>query len=69
MQAIRSRINAARASVVGALSLVGASAHAALPTGVTESISTAQTDAVTVGGLVLAAIVAIFAFKLMRRAL
>lgn len=45
------------------------SAYAAVPEGVKTSLETAQTDAVEVAGIVFGAIVAIFAFKLMRRAL
>lgn len=45
------------------------SAFAAVPAGVTTAISDAGTDSVTVAGAVLAVIVGIFAFKLLRRAL
>ena len=41
---------------------------AAVPEGVTTAITTAQTDAVTVASAVLVAIVALFGFRLMRRA-
>lgn len=44
-------------------------AHAALPTGVTDALDTAQTDGTTLAGLVLAVIIAIAAFKYIRRAL
>ncbi len=54
------------AASVGAL---GAPAFAAVPEGVTTAISTAQTDATTVAAAVLVAIVALFGFRLMRRAL
>lgn len=57
---------AALASV--ALAASGAS-HAALDSAITTSLSTAQADGITLGGLVLAAIIAIWAFKLIRRAL
>ena len=43
-------------------------AFAAVPEGVTTAITTAQTDAVTVASAVLVAIVALFGFRLMRRA-
>lgn len=69
LQVQLSRINAARASLVGALSMVAASAHAALPADVETAISGAKADGATVGGLILAAIIVIFAFKLIRRAL
>lgn len=49
--------------------LIGVSAYAAVPEAVTQSITTAQSDALTIGGAVLAAIVAVWALKLARRAL
>lgn len=42
---------------------------AAVPADVSTSITTAGTDAATVGGAVLVVLVAIYAFKLMRKAL
>lgn len=47
---------------------VGA-AVAAVPESVTNEISTARNDALTVGAAVLGVIIAIFALKLVRRAL
>lgn len=44
-------------------------AHAALPTGVTEALDAAKTDGVEVAGIVLGVIIAIAAFKFIRRAL
>lgn len=44
-------------------------AQAALPTGVTDALDTAQVDGTTLAGLVLAVIIAIAAFKYIRRAL
>ncbi|WP_265919175.1 major capsid protein [Cupriavidus nantongensis] len=44
-------------------------AMAAVPTEVTTALGDAKTDGVTVATAVLVAIVAIFAFKLMRRGL
>jgi len=44
-------------------------AMAAVPVGVTTSLTDAATDSVTVAGLVLAVIVGVMAFKYMRRAL
>ncbi len=44
-------------------------AHAALGTDVTTALETAKTDGVAIGGLVLAVIIAIAAFKYLRRAL
>ena len=51
------------------LTVFGAAAHAEVPQAVTQAISTAQTDALTIGGAILAAIVTIYALKLARRAL
>lgn len=44
-------------------------AFAALDAGVTAELESAKTDAVAIGGIVLAVIVAIAAFKYLRRAL
>lgn len=44
-------------------------AFAEVDTAVSTALTTAATDSATVAGLVLAAIVGIFAFKLMRKAL
>ncbi|UYP32400.1 major capsid protein [Pseudomonas sp. Z8(2022)] len=44
-------------------------AHAALPSGVTTALTDAQTDGVEVAGIVLGVIIAIAAFKFIRRAL
>lgn len=54
----------------GGLSLMAlaAGAHAAVPADVTTAISTAGTDAATVGGAVLVVIIGIAAFKFLRRA-
>lgn len=51
------------------LTLAAGNAMAAVPTEVTTALSDAKTDGVTVATAVLVAIVAIFAFKLMRRGL
>lgn len=51
------------------LTVFGAAANAEVPQAVTQAISTAQTDALTIGGAILAAIVTIYALKLARRAL
>jgi len=48
--------------------LVGA-AHAEVPTAVTTALTNLQADALTVAGTVLAAIVAIYAFKFIRKGL
>lgn len=52
----------------GSLAMVG-NAFAAVPASVTTSITDAGTDAATVGAAVLVVIVAIYALKLMRKAL
>lgn len=54
-------------AAVGLLSIQ--QAHAALGTDVTTALETAKTDGVAIGGLVLAVIIAIAAFKYLRRAL
>lgn len=51
-----------------ALSLVAASAHAEVPAGVLTAITTAGTDAATMGAAVLVVLIGIWAFKLLRRA-
>lgn len=58
-----------RAIVAATAALSGTAAFAAVPEAVKTAISTAQADAVEVAGLVFAAIVAVYAFKLLRRAL
>lgn len=59
---------AVRAGVLPMVGLVG-SAHAALPTDFTTAISDGQADAVSAAFLILGALVAIFAVKLIRRAM
>ena len=44
-------------------------ANAALPSGVSEALEAAKTDGVEVAGIVLGVIIAIAAFKFIRRAL
>ena len=58
-----------RAALAVLASTAAASSHAALDSSITSALSTAQTDGLALGGLVLAAIIAIWAFKLIRRAL
>lgn len=48
--------------------LVG-TAHAALPEGVTTALNDLSTNALEVAGIVLAAIVAVYAFKFIRKGL
>ena len=56
----------AQAAGLGALALAS-QAHAAVPTEVTDALSTMKADALTVAGLVLVAIIAVVAFKFMRK--
>lgn len=49
------------------LSALSLSAHAAVPTAVTDALTAMQADALTVAGLVLVAIIAVAAFKFMRK--
>lgn len=51
------------------LALVGTSVFAAVPEGVTQELTAAKADALTIGAAVLGVIIAIFALKLARRAL
>lgn len=55
--------------VAGVAALAAGSAFAAVPTEVTTALSDAKTDGVTVATAILVAVVAIYAFKLMRKAL
>lgn len=50
-------------------SMIGASVHAAVPAVVQTSLDDLHTDALTVAGIVLAAIVAVYAFKFIRKGL
>ena len=56
-------------SLVGLSLFAPLAAMAAVPADVTTALETAQTDGVTVAGLVLGVIIAIAAFKYIRRAL
>lgn len=60
---------AAKYLVPGSLLVAAGMAHADVPASVSTSISSGQTDAATVGGLVLGVIVAIAAFKWIRKAI
>lgn len=51
------------------LASVSSLTFAAVPADVTTAITTAGTDTATVGGAVLVVLVAIYAFKLLRKAL
>lgn len=54
---------------VASLATLAASAYAAVPTAVTTALDNLQTDALSVAGIVLAAIVAVYAFKFIRKGL
>lgn len=54
---------------IPALSLFAGSAFAEVPASVTTALSDAQTDGVTIATAVFVAIVAMYAFKLMRKGL
>ena len=56
-------------AIAAPLGVLGAPVFATVPEGVTMAITTAQADATTVAAAVLVAIVALFGFRLMRRAL
>ena len=63
--AVQSKAAAALAITLGAVT----SAQAEVPAVVTTALSNLQTDALTVAGVVLAAIVAVYAFKFIRKGL
>lgn len=68
LKTLRSR--ASKLAAFPALALVGmGAAHAAIPEGVTTALSDLSTDALQVAGIVLAAIVAVYAFKFIRKGL
>ncbi len=54
-------------AAVGVMSIQ--QAHAALDADITTALETAKTDGMAIGGLVLVVIIAIAAFKYLRRAL
>lgn len=55
--------------IAGASLVAPVVSFAAVPAGVTTALETASTDGVTIAGVVLGVIVAIAAFKYIRRAL
>ena len=62
-------LNKSRALVGAGLLAVGTSAMAEVPAAVTTALGDAKTDAVMVAGLVIAIVVAVAAFKFMKRAI
>jgi Inovirus Coat protein B len=59
----------ARLSLYSFSTLGAVGAMAAVPAEVTAALSTIQADALTVAGVVLVAVIAIFAFKFLRKGL
>lgn len=57
------------AAIGSAIATLGASSYAAVPAVVTTALEDLSTDALTVAGVVLAAIVAVYAFKFIRKGL
>ncbi|HCE1178329.1 TPA: phage coat protein [Pseudomonas aeruginosa] len=55
--------------VLGSLGLLAGQAMAEVPAEVTSSLNAAKADGVAIGGVVLGVIIAIAAFKYIRRAL
>lgn len=64
-----SKFNEMKLAVASALALAGANVMAAVPADVTTELATVKADALTVAGVVLVAIIAIFAFKFIRKGL
>lgn len=58
-----------RFALPAVLAVLGAGAQAAVPADVSTAITAAGTDGATVAGLVIAAVVLLFGFKLMKRAI
>lgn len=56
-------------AIIATLSSIGASAFAAVPANVNTALGDLSTDSLTVAGMVLAAVVAVYAFKFMRKGL
>lgn len=62
------QLNKKLAAVGTSLTLAGGQAFAAVPAEVTTALTDAKTDSLVVAGLALVIIIAIAAFKFMRRA-
>lgn len=58
-----------RFAVPAVLAGIGGSALAAVPENVNTALTNLQADALTVAGIVLAAVVAVYAFKFIRKGL
>lgn len=57
------------AAVGSSLVAIGSASHAAVPEIVSAALASLSADALTVAGIVLAAIVAVYAFKFIRKGL
>lgn len=64
-KSLKLRLAAVPAFVVSAMG----AAHAAVPANVSTALTDLQADALSVAGIVLAAIVAVYAFKFIRKGL
>lgn len=69
MNNLFNKFRAVPAVVGGALVVAGASAHAALPENVSAALTNLGTDALQVAGIILAAIVTVYALKFIRKGL
>jgi len=67
LEKIKLRAASVGTAVASALALVGSHVHAAVPATVTTALGDMQDDALEVAGLVLIAIIAVAAFKFMRK--
>jgi hypothetical protein len=63
------RVRKLAAPAVAGIGALATSAFAAVPTEVTASLGDAKSDGVSVATLVLVAVIALFAFKFMRKGL
>ena len=63
------RVNAVKTAADTGLMALAVGANAAVPAEVTQALTEAKADALSVGGIVLGIIVAIFALMLIRRVL
>lgn len=63
------RVSFRPVAIGSALAVMGTSAMAAIPAEVTTALADLKTDALVVAGIVLAAIVAVYAFKFIRKGL
>jgi len=62
-------VKARLASISAFVAATAGSAHAAVPTNVQTALDNLGTDALTVAGIVLTAIVGVYAFKFIRKGL